>query len=198
VRAGLDPDATAADLSAAAAECSEVAEWTSMTAAELVDHLEATHHRYLWREMPRVSLLVDKVVSVHGGRHPELTYVAACYAQVRADLEPHLLKEERMLFPIIRELAGSTAAPAFHCGSLRNPISVMLNEHDAVGDMFAKLRQLTGGYQAPADGCATYVACYSALAEMEADTHLHIHKENNVLFPMVVRLESERSVTAQP
>ncbi|MGZ4703074.1 MAG: hemerythrin domain-containing protein, partial [Ilumatobacteraceae bacterium] len=124
--------------------------------------------------------------------------VAACYEQVRADLEPHMLKEERMLFPMIRELAGSTDVPSFHCGSLRNPISVMLLEHDAVGDMFAKLRLLTGGYQPPADGCATYVACFAALAEMEADTHLHIHKENNVLFPMVVRLESERSVGAQP
>ncbi|MGZ7087440.1 MAG: iron-sulfur cluster repair di-iron protein [Ilumatobacteraceae bacterium] len=198
VKEGLDPEATAAELSAAAAECSAVAEWTSMTAPELVDHLESTHHRYLWQEMPRVSTLVDKIVSVHGGRHPELAEVAACYEQVRADLEPHMLKEERMLFPMIRELAGSTDVPSFHCGSLRNPISVMLLEHDAVGDMFAKLRLLTGGYQPPADGCATYVACFAALAEMEADTHLHIHKENNVLFPMVVRLESERSVGAQP
>ncbi len=196
VKEGLDPDATAAELSAAAAECSAVAEWTSMTALELVDHLETTHHRYLWHEMPRVSTLVDKIVSVHGGRHPELTEVAACYERVRADLEPHMLKEERMLFPMIRELAGSTVVPSFDCGSLRNPISVMLREHDAVGDMFAKLRELTVGHQAPADGCATYVACYAALAEMEADTHLHIHKENNVLFPMVVRLESERSVAA--
>ncbi|MGZ4762448.1 MAG: iron-sulfur cluster repair di-iron protein [Ilumatobacteraceae bacterium] len=198
VKEGLDPEATAAELSAAAAECSAVAEWTSMTAPELVADLESTHHRYLWQEMPRVSTLVDKIVSVHGGRHPELAEVAACYEQVRADLEPHMLKEERMLFPMIRELAGSTDVPSFHCGSLRNPISVMLLEHDAVGDMFAKLRLLTGGYQPPADGCATYVACFAALAEMEADTHLHIHKENNVLFPMVVRLESERSVGAQP
>ena len=76
-----------------------------MGATELVDHLEATHHRYLWEELPRLSALVAKIVGVHGERHPELGDVAACYEQVRADLEPHLLKEERVLFPMIRELA---------------------------------------------------------------------------------------------
>lgn len=192
-RRGLDPDTTVAELSAAA-EGSVTAHWTTMTADALVDHLEATHHRYLWDEMPRVTALLDKIVSVHGGRHPELAKIATCFAQVRADLEPHMLKEERMLFPMIRELATSTTAPSFHCGSLRNPISVMLSEHDAVGDLLAALRRLTGGYQSPQDGCASYVACFAALAELEADTHLHIHKENNVLFPLVVRMESERGI----
>ena len=72
----------------------------------------------------------------------------------------------------------------------------MLSEHDAVGDLLAKLRQLTCSYTPPADGCASYAACFAAMAEIEADTHLHIHKENNVLFPLVVRLEAERNVTA--
>jgi regulator of cell morphogenesis and NO signaling len=189
---GLDPVTTVAELSQLGAS-SESAEWTTMTADTLVDHLEATHHRYLWVEMPRVTTLVDKIVAVHGARHPELVEIASCFAQVRADLEPHMLKEERMLFPMIRELAISTVVPSFHCGSLRNPISVMLSEHDAVGDLLAKLRRLTEGYTTPADGCATYAACFAAMAEIEADTHLHIHKENNVLFPLVMRLEAERA-----
>ena len=161
-----------------------------MTADALVDHIETTHHRYLWDELPRVTALVDKIVSVHGERHPELTEIATCFAEVRADLEPHMAKEERVLFPMIRQLATASEVPTFHCGSLRNPIAVMLSEHDAVGDLLARLRLLTDGYTPPADGCATYVACFSAMAELEADTHLHIHKENNVLFPLVVRLEA--------
>ncbi len=193
---GVDADATVAELAEVAATPGS-AEWTTMSADVLVDHLEATHHRYLWDEMPRVTALVDKIVSVHGARHPELVEVASCFGQVRADLEPHMLKEERMLFPMIRELATSTGMPSFHCGSLRNPISVMLSEHDAVGDLLAKLRRLTDGYTPPADGCASYVACFAAMAELEADTHLHIHKENNVLFPMVVQLEAERAAMAR-
>ena len=192
---GLDPAVTVAELSQLEAS-SASAEWTAMTADTLVDHIEATHHRYLWDEMPRVTTLVDKIVSVHGARHAELVEIASCFAQVRADLEPHMLKEERMLFPMIRELATSTDMPSFHCGSLRNPISVMLSEHDAVGDLLSKLRRLTAGYTTPADGCATYAACFAAMAELEADTHLHIHKENNVLFPLVLQLEEERAALA--
>lgn len=191
---GLDPTAVAGEL-AAAITGAGADDWATMGAAELVDHLEATHHRYLKDELPRLSALVAKILSVHGERHPELAAVASCYEEIRADLEPHLMKEERVLFPMIRELAVATGPTAFHCGTLRNPISVMLSEHDAVGDLLARLRLLTGNYAPPADGCASYVACFAGLAELEADTHLHIHKENNLLFPKVVRLEAELAAT---
>jgi regulator of cell morphogenesis and NO signaling len=94
---------------------------------------------------------------------------------------------------MIRELVASEDGPAFHCGTLQNPISVMLVEHDRAGDLLGTLRSLTDGYRAPADGCASYRALYDGLAELEADVHLHVHKENNVLFPTVVELERRRS-----
>jgi len=191
---GVDQASVIAELSAVGATA-DPAEWSTMAADALVDHIEATHHRYLWDEMPRVTALVDKIVSVHGTRHPELADISSCFARVCADLGPHMLKEERVLFPMIRELVSSADVPSFHCGSLRNPISVMLGEHDAVGELLAELHRLTDGYTPPADGCATYSACFAAMAELEADTHLHIHKENNVLFPLVARLEAERAAT---
>ena len=164
-----------------------------MGLVQLVDHLESTHHEYLWAEMPRLSALADKVVAVHGERHPELAAINDCYSTIRADLEPHLTKEERVLFPMIRELATASTAASFHCGSLRNPISVMLSEHDTVGELLRQLRQLTDGYQPPADGCESYQALFAGLEQLEADTHLHIHKENNLLFPAVVQVEQRLS-----
>lgn len=165
--------------------------WAAMPPDALVAHLESTHHAYLHAEMPRLSALADKVTAVHGARHPELAEIQRTYEAIRFDLEPHLAKEEQVLFPMIRELAAATMAPPrFHCGSLQNPISVMLREHDAVGDLLASLRHLTHGYQPPADGCASYEALFVGLAELEADTHLHVHKENNILFPAVTAMEA--------
>jgi regulator of cell morphogenesis and NO signaling len=188
----LDADEVLADLAAGAADES-APDWATMGVAELVDHLEGTHHEFLWAELPRLSALAEKVLSVHGERHTELTEIATCYATLRDDLEPHLTKEERVLFPMVRELAAASAAPAFHCGSLQDPISVMLAEHDAVGELLAELRGLTNDYQPPADACASYDALFAGLAELEADTHLHVHKENNVLFPAVGDLEQRLS-----
>ena len=131
------------------------------------------------------------MTSVHGARHPELDDVARCYDSLRADLEPHLVKEERVLFPMIRELATAHVKPTFHCGSVRNPISMMEREHDIAGALLARLRELTSCYTSPADGCTSYDMLYRGLAELEADTHLHVHKENNVLFPMVARIERQ-------
>ena len=84
------------------------ADWAHMSAVEMVDHLEATHHAYLCVELERLHRLADKVEAVHGERHPELAEIRSTFAQLRADLEPHLLKEERVLFPMIRELATAT------------------------------------------------------------------------------------------
>ena len=168
-------------------------QWSMISADALVDHIEETHHRFLWDLLPLLTSLLAEVVSVHGAHHPELTEIADCFAEVRADLEPHMIKEERVLFPMIRELATSTGVPTLPCASLRKPISVMMHEHDAVGDLLARLRRLTNGYTPPADGCASYVGCFTALAELEADIRIHIHKENNVLFPMVVEMEAERT-----
>ena len=172
-----------------AAPAGEEPGWAAMRPTELVDHLEATHHRYLHEELPRLDALAAKVAGVHASRHPELAHVAELVAAIRADLEPHLAKEEQVLFPMIRELDAADTAPAFHCGTLANPIRMMLFEHDRAGDLLAELRATTGDYAVPADGCASYRALYTALAELEADTHLHVHKENNVLFPAVLTLE---------
>ena len=164
-------------------------DWVPMSPALLVDHLEATHHAYLHAELPRIEALADKVVGVHGARHPELVEVARLCTSLREDLEPHMAKEERVLFPMVRELASAISPPSFHCGSVANPISMMMREHEQTGSILEALRSQTDGYHAPDDACASYRALYEALDALEADTHLHIHKENNVLFPAVLELE---------
>lgn len=183
---GLDPATIAAALTGMPVAAQAPACWINLPPAELVDHLEATHHRYLKRELPRLSELAAKVSRVHGTTHPQLQHVAEVVAELRADLEPHLAKEEQVLFPMIRSLATASSRPSFHCGSLANPITVMEQEHIAVGAMLEQLRQLTGGYQAPSGTCASTRALMEGLAELEADTHLHVHKENNHLFPAVL------------
>lgn len=190
--AGLDVDAVVREL--AEVDGGGPEPWSELGPVELTDHLVAVHHRYLHDELPRLSALADKVVGVHGRRHPELAEVASTYADLRAELEPHLDKEERVLFPMVRQLAEAAQAgadaPCLHCGSVRNPISVMLVEHEHAGALLERLRRLTDGYQPPDDACASYEALYRGLAELEADTHLHVHKESNVLFPAVVALEA--------
>lgn len=171
-------------------------DWASMTPDALVDHLEATHHAYLHAELPRLSALAEKVTGVHGARHPELDEIRQTLETIHDDLDPHLAKEERMLFPMIRELAQARSAPQFHCGSLQNPISVMLRDHDTIGELLATMRHLTKGFQTPDDGCASYQALFDGLAALEADTHRHVHKENNILFPAVVALEA--GLSARP
>ena len=157
---------------------------------ELADHIEATHHAYLRREFPRLSELSAKVASVHSENHPELVDVAEAFAALKNELSNHMVKEEQVLFPVIRQMeAGSQAG--FHCGSVEAPIGVMEQEHIMAGQALINLRTLTNQYQAPADGCTSYQALYAALSELEQDLHQHIHKENSILFPRAIAMEQK-------
>ena len=193
----LDPEAVIAELTTHPVTAEPPADWIGLAPAELVDHLEATHHRYLKDALPRLTELATKVSRVHGEAHPELVRVADVVNELRADLEPHLRKEEEVLFPMIRSLAtAATSQPSFHCGSIANPIAVMEQEHVAVGALLEQLRALTNGYQDPAGTCASTRSLMEGLAELEADTHLHVHKENNHLFPAVMAHEEQLAASS--
>jgi regulator of cell morphogenesis and NO signaling len=190
VAAGLDVDEVLSGFDAVAEESEP--DWANLTPSELVAHIESTHHQYLGETLPYLDGLMKKVTEVHGERHPELAEIGAVFDALRADLEPHLMKEERVLFPMIRELYDTKEMPTFHCGTLQNPIRMMCLEHDTVGELLAQLSALTSTYTPPDDACSSYIALFEGLAELEADTHLHVHKENNVLFPVVVAEEAVR------
>ncbi len=185
--AGLDLDEVAAALDLP--DIPPPAQWQHLENAALAHDIVDTHHAYLWEQMPEVELLVNRVTGVHGDRHPELHRVQEAYNEAVADLEPHLTREERQLFPAISKLEKAQAPVAFSFGSLADLIEPMLAEHDAVGDLFKEIRALTNGYAEPEDGCASYKLMLKGLHEMERDLHEHIHKENNILFPRVLEME---------
>lgn len=162
------------------------AEWTDLALGALADEIVATHHSYLWEELPLLGALAAKVLDAHGERHPELHRVLDLVAAVRTDLVPHLLKEERVLFPAVHALESGVRS--FPFGTVANPIRTMLTEHDAVGALLAELREVTADYAVPDDGCASYRSLYERLEALEHDTHVHIHKENHVLFPAALAI----------
>jgi regulator of cell morphogenesis and NO signaling len=181
VAAGLRPEEVASELDAVTDETGGDIDRLEPTA--LVAHIVATHHAYLHEELPLLVALADKVRDVHGARHPELVRVAELVHELRDDLAPHLAKEEQILFPAIQ--AWADGQRSFPFGTLSNPIRMMLVEHDRAGELLEALREATAGYAAPADGCASYQMLYARLEQLEADTHRHVHLENNVLFPAV-------------
>jgi regulator of cell morphogenesis and NO signaling len=163
--------------------------WTTLGPAALADHVVEVHHRYLWDELGPLEELATKVDGVHGGRHAELHEVAALVRELRAELEPHMEKEERVLFPAIHALADGKRAFAF--GSIDDPIRMMRVEHERAGEILDRLHEISDGFRAPDDGCASYRSLYRRLAGLETDTHLHVHKENGVLFPAAAALAAQ-------
>lgn len=165
-------------------------DWLIAPLGKLIDHILEVHHAYLRRELPRLRRLLAKVVRAHQQRHAELCEAAQVFEALQRELVPHMAKEEQILFPCIRQLEASPSRA--EPGRVTDPIWVMQNEHRRACDALSRLRWLTGGYATPRDGCASYAALMNGLAELEADLHLHMHKENNILFPRAAELEEGR------
>lgn len=159
----------------------------------LTDYIINTHHQYVKRAIPQILPLAQKVAEVHGDNHPETVKINDLFQDLADELTSHLHKEEMILFPYIKKLVAAEAAGGCDdgaCfGTIASPISVMEAEHENAGVILKQMDTLSSGYAAPEDACNTFRVLYGKLKEFEADLHVHIHLENNILFPKAIELE---------
>ena len=159
----------------------------------LIDYVVKYHHNYIREEGPIIAPLLKSVIDAHGELNPSLYEVKELFDQALIDLHNHFDKEENILFPIIREILEAEKQggklPEFHCGSIENPIRVMIEEHDNEGERFRKIAELTNEYTPPVGACDSYRLVLRELKRFEENLHIHIHVENNILFPKALKVE---------
>lgn len=163
----------------------------------LADYIEKKHHRYVQEKTLEIQPYLDKTCRVHGERHPELLKIQEEFNASAGELASHMKKEELILFPYIRKmvkikLEGSKMDTP-HFGTVQNPINMMMEEHSVEGERFREIAELSNNYTPPEDACNTYRVTFALLNEFEQDLHLHIHLENNILFPRAIASEKEFS-----
>lgn len=171
-------------------------EWLrETTLTHLIDYILEKHHVFTKDEVLHLAPLMAKVAGKHGENHPELSKIEHIFGQICSDLQPHMMKEEEILFPYVKNLEKAVlnqSIPSLSCfGSVENPIRVMMNEHDTVGDLLREMRKVSVDYKVPEGACPSYTALFNRLEAFERDLHQHIHLENNLLFPKAVELEEK-------
>ncbi|MDP7030517.1 MAG: iron-sulfur cluster repair di-iron protein [Phycisphaerales bacterium] len=149
--------------------------WDTAPLDDLIDHIVSTFHEGLREELPRLAAMLEKVHRVHGDKDPErLGALLEVFRGLQAELTDHMMKEERILFPMIERGEGNRAD---------GPVSAMEHEHASAGDALRHIRMLTDDYTPRDDACNTWRALWAGLEQLELDLHQHIHLENNILFP---------------
>ncbi|HKM89724.1 MAG TPA: iron-sulfur cluster repair di-iron protein [Candidatus Acidoferrales bacterium] len=174
--------------------CADDAHWNSARLCDLTAHICEKHHRYVREAIARIRPLLEKVKAKHGENHRELAEIERLFLEVGGEMLMHMQKEEQILFPYIDAVeqaasGGASLEPPFF-QSVRNPIRMMMNEHDSAGDLVRQIRKATVAYTPPADACTSFTALYQELRQFEADLHQHVHLENNILFPRAVEMEA--------
>lgn len=152
-------------------------DWTSASYAEMIDHIITRFHNRHREQLPELITLAEKVENVHGDRDDCPIGVAAQLEKIYSELSQHLMKEEQILFPMIK--MGNYAMASM-------PIRVMEMEHDEAGQDVEVIKSLTNNCTPPSDACFSWKALYSGINEFIDDLMHHIHLENNILFPRVL------------
>ncbi len=165
----------------ASEEQNQETDWRSADLDRLVDHIVNTHHAYLNQVLPELSELTTTILRVHGANHSELARVHRLFHNLKMELEQHLITEETVMFPLVKEYASSHDKSAL--ARAVKVLDQLEGEHEGAGDILKELRHITNGYELPEDGCGTYAGTYQLLQELEADLFEHIHLENNILHP---------------
>jgi regulator of cell morphogenesis and NO signaling len=160
----------------------------------LADYIYNQHHKYFYENKEGILQLAAKVVQAHGQSHPELVKLGGLVSKLFDDLKIHFHKEEKVLFPYIKELVACKQKgirPLSPVKIAEGPLAVMQMEHEAAGDLLKDMRNLSKNYQLPGDACNSFRLLYDKLQELETDLHQHVHLENNILFPKALQLEKE-------
>ncbi len=161
----------------------------------LADYIEKKHHRYVENQIPVIQQYLKKLCEVHGKKHPELLKINQLFSDSTGELATHMKKEEFILFPYVRKMVkaqhNNELPGKSQFDTVQNPIKAMMQEHDNEGQRFREINQLSNNYTVPEDGCQTFRVAYEALREFENDLHLHIHLENNILFPKTIEMEKQ-------
>lgn len=168
----------------------ELDQLADSTLAELIDHILAAHHDYLKTNLPHLETLVDRVAVRHGESDPRLVELAKVYAEFRAEIESHMMKEEEMLFPEIRAVEATDPAERVVGNSMGIKISMMEQEHDQAGLALERFSSLTDNFAPSDEHCTKHRALLVGLKELIKNTHQHISKENNLLFPKAIAMET--------
>lgn len=186
---GLDPATVVAMLSALdGAPDAALAHPDAMSLSELCDHIEQAHHDYLREELPRLDFMTRKVAAVHGEHEPRLLEVRRVFESFSAEMTAHTKEEDTVVFPSIRRLKSANGDKAVGAASLKASFHKLESEHDRAGAALVRLKELTENYTPPDWACNTFRALYDGLEKLEKNTHQHVHKENNVLFPRALAI----------
>ena len=163
-------------------------DYRSWSPGFLCDFIVNTHHQYVLKTLPDLVIYTKKIAQVHGEHHPELLEVAALFAKINEELLQHLKNEEQILFPAIKHAIANNDSASKTV--IVSEIGRMVEEHDFAGGAMDRINQITNHYQLPEDSCGTYQVAFKLLEQFEDDLHIHVHLENNILYPAALRLNN--------
>lgn len=164
---------------------------------KLLDHISNTHHPKNRKNAEVIYDLAQKVAYQHSEAHPELKEVVSALFLFMHDLLNHMMREEQILFPNIKQLLknnNQTPNGRFTTfGIIKEWVQLMQKEHRSSYSCLKHLNKLTHNYSAPPDASEGYQTLLRLLQEFESGFLKLMYIENNILFPKALAEDGEQT-----
>jgi regulator of cell morphogenesis and NO signaling len=140
----------------------------------LIDHIVTRYHQMHRADLASLVPLAERVERVHADDPEAPKGLARALARLARDMEDHMTREEKILFPAMRAGGGAGIA---------HPIAVMRADHDHHAETVALIRRLTHDLTPPDHACGSWRSLYGGTATLLEELAAHVALENDVLFP---------------
>jgi regulator of cell morphogenesis and NO signaling len=171
----------------------DLPKFNDMNLTDLSNYIVDKHHSYVKKTLQSLENNLYAPAEIKNDS-PNFTSLRNQFDLLKVDLKNHSSKEENILFPYIKyleECKKSDDKPkTTSFGNISNPINVLESEHKTVRDILTKIKELTQNYSLLEKLSAVQKSVYTKFKEFELDLHIHIHLEDNLLFPKAIELEN--------
>ena len=181
------------DLSRATESKQNTRDFLKMTVKDLTHYILRKHHRFTERRLIFIKHALSSILNEYKDEGDILIPVKNVFEELSLQLTVQMNYEEFLIFPAMEKIEKKKK----QCSTLEyrkvlQHVEYMKKEVSRDIEKLMLLRDVTHRYTAKGRDETLYGIAYSAMKELENDLKIHIHLENNVLFPRVYDYGPER------
>ena len=167
---------------------SDVPDFRNASLTELSVYILKTHHKFAESKVTFIRHTLARLVRENGDRDRRIPELQDAFNDLCVYLTVHMRHEELVIFPFIRKLGRNRLALSAISTDVVQPIRAMQEDHCQEVATLRRIALLTRNYTITSKGDYALQVTYAAMRELERDLKIHMHLENNILFPRALSL----------
>lgn len=182
------------DVSKVASATSNGPDFLNMSVRSLTHYILRRHHRFTESRLIYIKHALDGILKEYPEDNDLLHPIKSVFQDLSMQLTVQMNYEEFLVYPAIEKVTRKNSLSSIQDQRrVQQHLNYMKEESYRDVEFFRMLDTVTHNYTAKGKDETLYDIAYRAIRELEDDIKIHLHLENNVLFPKVLNQSSSET-----